>query len=115
MQRNKLELQLQPEDDALFQRRMGKIKQSILPRLQEILRQLLKGSWPIRFENQYDQLACNILCASLLSEGSPDAKQFLQYTGCTPGTSGYGHTTSSIQQFKRWENETEQWKACARN
>jgi hypothetical protein len=112
-QRQNLELQLQ--EDALFQRRMGEIKQSILPRLREILRQLLKGSRPILLENSYAQLACNILCASLLSEGLPGAQQFLQYVGRTPGTSGYGEKTYDIAEFKKWENETWELQRMSRD
>jgi hypothetical protein len=106
VQRQNLERQLQ--EDALFQRHMGEIKQSILPRLREILRQLLimKGSRRILLENPHAQLACNILCASLLSEGLSGAQHFLQYTGCTPGTSGFGQKTSNIEEFRKWESET---------
>jgi polyhydroxyalkanoate synthesis regulator phasin len=96
-ERRKLESQLR--EDALFQSRMEELCQSILPRLGEILRELLRCRRPISLPNESRaQLAINILCDEILSKGQMNAQHFMVYVDGD-------HETADRQEFARWQKQ----------
>lgn len=96
-ERQKLERRLQ--EDAFFRGRVDEIVQGILPRLGEILRQLLQCSQPICLPSKvpgFLQLAVRVICAGILSEKLAGAKQYLVYVD------GMQQTTN-VQEFAEWQ------------
>ncbi|KAJ7201025.1 hypothetical protein GGX14DRAFT_400225 [Mycena pura] len=103
------ELESQLREDALFQSRMEELRQSMLPRLEEILRELLKCRRQIYLPNEgRAQLAINILCEEILSKGLKGAQHFVTYV--------YGNQeTADREQFIRWhENASAQQESSMR-
>ncbi|KAJ7197624.1 hypothetical protein GGX14DRAFT_402549 [Mycena pura] len=103
------ELESQLREDALFQSRMEELRQSMLPRLEEILRELLKCRRQICLPNEgRAQLAINILCEEILSKGLKGAQHIVTYV--------YGNQeTPDQRQFIHWhENASAQQESSMR-
>ncbi|KAJ7228280.1 hypothetical protein GGX14DRAFT_384779 [Mycena pura] len=103
------ELESQLRDHALFQSRMEELRQSMLPRLEEILRELLKCRRQICLPNEgRAQLAINILCEEILSKGLKGAQHIVTYV--------YGNQeTPDQRQFIHWhENASAQQESSMR-
>ena len=91
------ELESQLREDALFQSRMEELRQSILPRLEEILSELLRCRRPIHLPNEgRAQLAINILCEEILSKKLEGAQHFVVYVY-------EDQETADLQQFIHWQ------------
>ncbi|KAJ7617567.1 hypothetical protein B0H17DRAFT_1340983 [Mycena rosella] len=91
------------QQDRLMRGYMDEILQEIVPRLLHLLRQLLQHCRPLRLDDAYAQLACNVLCGRLLNEGLPGTCHSFEYV--------YLHndqnTMSDIKTFRQWYHDTE--------